>query len=731
MMCLAFPLVTAGTAVVSASADSLTVDFDNDADFSTDTSSSFYWQTTGTNRVVPKPVTEDGLKQGKFEGPSTGTNYHNLVIKDTSLDSTNYVVEMKVKRTTQDSFAVYVQGSDTNNAKIANFKIKGAYSSIIYQSKDSTYKDLSASRGVGAYDTIYLHVDTSSKKCQVYVNSSANCYEYDYDGDGKISNIRFDMQNDITTDGEGAAYVDYIKIYPAGASFLPPILNLEFENEASKELRNKATWSTAKTIPDVVDANGLKAVKMDKGNSNYLLNINSTNLPVTSEVVVETKVKISSASQFNICYTVTGDKTGTFNLRAPFNTSNVKTFYDATKASLISGAYYETDVIPTAPNFNIGWNTIYVKINPATGAYTAYVNGSSTSGNVTNSVTNAKFTSLRFDCNASDSCAYVDSIRIYDAAGWTAPSNAVKYDIDDNFEGYETGASAYNGLINYANDTAFSVVVSADPTNSSNKCLEISGTAEKTFDIGINSTNAVIEYKAYLPQNSYCQIANIQNTENKGYVASYTSTDKTQVNFSSTFGTMDGKTYAKVSEGWNTFKYIINTADTNEYTLYTFVNGRFINKEKYTGTVKYLRMSIPKTEGVKLYIDDFSVKYNSGFNITLPEVYKDGTKLSAEGNVANGSNIDVKYTALNIGDESVTKNIVFAVYKNENGALSLAQAEIIGGDDTAYAKGFNDKSHTVTLKTAVDFDNGDIVKVFCWNDASSLTPFTEAVVIEK
>ena len=142
-------------------------------------------------------------------------------------------------------------------------------------------------------------------------------------------------------------------------------------------------------------------------------------------------------------------------------------------------------------------------------------------------------------------------------------------------------------------------------------------------------------------------------------------------------------------------------------------------------------MSITKTEGVKLYIDDFSVKYNSGFNITLPEVYKDGTKLSAEGNVANGSNIDVKYTALNIGDESVTKNIVFAVYKNENGALSLAQAEIIGGDDTAYTKGFNDKSHTVTLKTAVDFDNGDIVKVFCWNDASSLTPFTEAVVIEK
>lgn len=117
MMCLAFPLVTAGTAVVSASADSLTVDFDNDADFSTDTSSSFYWQTTGTNRVVPKPVTEDGMKQGKFEGPSTGTNYHNLVIKDTSLDSTNYVVEMKVKRTTQDSFAVYVQGSDTSNAK--------------------------------------------------------------------------------------------------------------------------------------------------------------------------------------------------------------------------------------------------------------------------------------------------------------------------------------------------------------------------------------------------------------------------------------------------------------------------------------------------------------------------------------------------------------------------------------------------------------------------------------
>ncbi|UKI36494.1 MAG: hypothetical protein L6V93_21870 [Clostridiales bacterium] len=63
--------------------------------------------------------------------------------------------------------------------------------------------------------------------------------------------------------------------------------------------------------------------------------------------------------------------------------------------------------------------------------------------------------------------------------------------------------------------------------------------------------------------------------------------------------------------------------------------------------------------------------------------------------------------------------------------MSLAQAEIIGGDDTAYVKGFNDKSHTVTLKTAVDFDNGDIVKVFCWNDASSLTPFTEAVVIEK
>ncbi len=758
MLCLALSVICVNTLVVSANTNSLTLDFDKTADIVTDTASAFYWQTEGTNRRVPSLVTEDGMKQGKFEGPSSGTNYHNLVLSNSSLESDNYVVEMKVKRTTQDCFSVYIQGRD--GKKIANYKIKGANSSIAYQaesgetfSNGNTYIDLSASNGVGAYDIVYLNVDTANDVCRLYVNSTAYSAEYKYTGTGALSFIRFDMENDTTADDSGVVYLDYIKIYPA-ADFVAPILNLEFDNDASIALRNKATWATSsRYTPEVVDANGLRAAKM-YGNSSTtarMYQLGTSALSVSGDIVIETKVKFSSANEFNMCYTVSGTadgdttaREGYLNLRTQARSSDgkTKTFYNATSGSNVSGAYYETDVIPAAADFNMGWNKIFIRLNTVTGAYTVYINDASKSstGYMTNgtygTIKNSKFTSLRFDCKSAsgnEADTYIDYIKIYSASGWTAPASFVKDDVCVDFNNYEIGANAYSGLINYTNDdiSAFSSEIASDPLNSQNKCLAISGTADKVLDIGVNSANAVIEYKVYLPQNAYCQAANILNTENNYYVASYNGENKTNVNFGSSFASISGSSYATVLDGWNTFKYIIDTNDANEYTLYTFVNSRFINKEKYAGTVKNLRMTIPRVSGVKIYIDDFSVKYNSGFDVTAPEVYKDGEKVTASTAVSKDDIAEVKYTSLNSGSENATKKVIFAVYKNSNGALSLAQATVIPDADTTYAKGFIDKAHNVSLETDVDFENGDIIKVFCWNDTNSVTPFTSAVEISK
>ena len=748
VLCFAMGLISAGAVSASASGNLLTIDFDKDEDINTSNQSDFYWVNSAT-REVPSLSAEDGMKQGKFVGIS-GTNQHELKFTDPNRFGENYVVEMKIKRTTTDYFGVIVTGDNAagESKQISAYKITGANSVVVLPQTGKTIDGkanvtLGASNGAGAYDTIYLHVNAAADKCKVYANSVNNSAEYDYDGSGKISSIRFEMTENNNNSDIGTAYVDYIKIYPA-ADFVPPILNIGFENDKSSGSKNTAVWSSTTTLA-YENANGIGTAKMyadsENASKNYLLSL--TKAP-SGEIIIETKVKITSVNEFNMCYTVNGKVSGTetasdgyLNLKT---TNDTKAFYDVNNAKYIDGAYYEPDVIPAAPNFNTGWNTIYVRLNTTTGKYYAYINSAEAStgdikksGNV---IVNSSLKSIRFDCTykkGDNANVYVDYIKIYDASGWNLPAAEAKCSIDDNFDSYAEGASAFTGLINTTNDANFSAVVAKDPKNSENNCLKISGTAQSNmiFDIGINSANAVIEYKSYLSDKSYCQAANIINTDSSNsYVVSYDAGDKEKVNLR--LGSGDVKS-TKISDGWNTFKYIIDTneKDADGYTLYTFVNGRFADKQVYSGTVKNLRMSVPTTENVNLYIDDFSVKYNQGFNITTPVVYKDGEVLSSSGTVKKDDTVEINYTALNSGSENAAKKVIFAVYKNDGGILSIAQATVIPAAYTSYSSGFKKIEHSVNLETDVNFDNGDVIKVFCWNDAGTLIPFTEAVEIKK
>ena len=219
-LCFAMGLISAGAVSASASGNLLTIDFDKDEDINTSNQSDFYWVNSAT-REVPSLSVEDGMKQGKFVGIS-GTNQHELKFTDPNRFGENYVVEMKIKRTTTDYFGVIVTGDNAagESKQISAYKITGANSVVVLPQTGKTIDGksnvtLGASNGAGAYDTIYLHVNAAADKCKVYANSVNNSAEYDYDGSGKISSIRFEMTENNNNSDIGTAYVDYIKIYPA------------------------------------------------------------------------------------------------------------------------------------------------------------------------------------------------------------------------------------------------------------------------------------------------------------------------------------------------------------------------------------------------------------------------------------------------------------------------------------------------------------------------------------
>ena len=424
------------------------------------------------------------------------------------------------------------------------------------------------------------------------------------------------------------------------------------------------------------------------------------------------KVKVADNNGINICVgTTDGTNSGYINVKTSKGTiATPNSWYDATRAATISNTMFVTDAVSEEPDYDMGWDTIYVKINSETGVYNLYVNDtqSHSTGNLSNSVVNTKLNYVRFDCYAGAK-GYIDYIKVYDASKLRVPASSDKT-ISYNFNGYTEGKSAIGGLFYNSNDTATTAVIAKDPLNEENKCVKIDIAAGKILDIPLSVSKAVVEFKTYNPDAGYIQTGAFYNAESKHMTTAY-ATAGGQVNIGSTYE-LDGRTWAKTNDdAWNTFKYVIDTT-AEDYTVYTYVNGQYVNKVKYDGEIKIMRLGASAAPDI-LYLDDFSVSYSMPWEVVKTGLYQNGEEITEETVLDSELPVQFGYTIFNIGGAAKASDLVLAVY-NSDGDLKAVQKV----SDTI-REGVAEKM--VDIGATGEIAEGDTAKVLWWN---GMKPYT-------
>ena len=723
------------------------IEFENDSDFVAAEAgdSRFFWK-MGEKTLVPVKAAVNGLNAAKITPKNDAAGFNNYLLIDKSNAATAaaepYVVEFKIKRDSMNK--IQVVGTSNDNKVLFDVNLDGNQ----WRNKNGR---IAESNQAGEWDTVYVLIDPASHKYTLYVNdktltttatpnSDKRTCDFVADTSAALVNISFraNYREGYTTKND--MYLDYIKTYSAAEMYVPKYLDLNFDGDSN--FSKTENWDPNKPSKST-DEKPYNAIKLQGGTADVTqfrlqlgYNARHTNIKnITNPYVIETRMKITSTAgnpYIDLDFRNSDNAnpkygkfyTGNFSGRNYAGTAWAKDA--ANVANVIPDSNFRPDIVPSKPDFDMGWTTIYISVNPTDGTYKFYADDKNTFAEGTfyddNVTRNISFLSFYVP---KDNCIYVDYIKIHDASEFVdrIPASSQSDDIALNFDGYAIGDSAENGLIKFCDGKAAgtaSVVADPDASNAGNKCLEIAPTSDDTAKtlavIPVFEDKCVMEFKTYFTSSTGFQIR-LRNSSNKFVSLTQTTTNAGAniVNFGkyptndsaiTHTGTVNSTWYGLLN-GWNKIRIVYGDSTTECENVYIYINDVLASKAslKYElSTIEIVDTAAPFTD--KLYIDDFSVKHQMDKEIVQTGISKNGE-----------NQYDYTYTVLNIGGAAYTEPAVILGIYDADGNLEKSFLKKV-----AFNEGI--KKYSVVF-TGINIPAGGTGKVFFFNDMDSITPLTQ------